>query len=362
MNVEKDGLKFYKEFINERLQENSVVDIFALLTKVKSLTFKTCATAIRVKVNDKVQELSEAVDLFAKCSIVSSTRDIDMPNIVGEYELSSIARSFMKADGEFNHGGEDKSELVHSICSHVGSSAFVDIEKFLINVSVIDAMQVLPKLKKPDHIRTFNELAKVFLDRILDISSGSRTIIVAFDEYRQNSLKGDTRKIRKGKKIPVQYEVNDKTIIDGITMAELLSHELTKKYLSIYFQKYLNTYFFNQSQFSYILAGNGETTGSFIDNVVKNNHEEADTLMVHCLTYINPGETVLIHSNDTDVFVLFVSLLKKLTCDKAIMKWTEDTYIDLTKINNELENRSEALLDLHALTGNDIVERFSGKK
>ena len=31
-----------------------------------------------------------------------------MPKIVGEFELSSIKRSFMKDDGEFNSGGENK--------------------------------------------------------------------------------------------------------------------------------------------------------------------------------------------------------------------------------------------------------------
>ena len=93
-----------------------------------------------------------------------------MPKIVGEFELSSITRSFMKADGEFNSGGENKEEIVHAICKFVPNSILKDIEE--VNVSVIDAMQVVQKLHKPDYVKTFKDLAQVFIDKIIDMSSG----------------------------------------------------------------------------------------------------------------------------------------------------------------------------------------------
>ena len=84
--------------------------------------------------------------------------------------------------------------------------------------------------------------------------------------------------------------------------------------------------------------------------------------MVHCVTHFAlPVGTALIHSNDTDVFVLFVSLLQDLPCQKIIMKWSNDMFIDLTKINVELHRRSSELIGLHSFTGNDVVEKFSGK-
>ena len=63
---------------------------------------------------------------------------------------------------------------------------------------VIDVMQVVQTLHKPDYLKTFKDLAQVFTDKIIDTSSGSTTIIVAFDEYRTRSLKAATREKRTG--------------------------------------------------------------------------------------------------------------------------------------------------------------------
>ena len=87
-----------------------------------------------------------------------SSRYIDMPKIVGEFELSSITRSFMKDDGEFNSGG-GKEELVHAICIFVPNSIFKKIEEIDVCVCVIDAMQVVQELHKPDYVKTFKDLA-----------------------------------------------------------------------------------------------------------------------------------------------------------------------------------------------------------
>ena len=45
-----------------------------------------------------------------------------MPKIVGEFELSSVTRSFVKDDGEYNSGGENKEVLVYAICKFVPTS------------------------------------------------------------------------------------------------------------------------------------------------------------------------------------------------------------------------------------------------
>ena len=123
----------------------------------------------------------------------------------------------MKADGEFNSGGENKEELVHAICKHVPNSILKEIEE-VINVSVIDAMQVVQKLHKPGNVKTFKDLAQVFSEKIIGMSFGCTTDIVAFDEYRTRSLKAATRKKRTGRKIPIQYSVNNLTIIEGVSM------------------------------------------------------------------------------------------------------------------------------------------------
>ena len=82
------------------------------------------------------------------------------------------------------------------------------LENLFIIKSVIDAMQVVQNLQKPDNVKIFKDLAQVFVERVICTSSGCTTIIVAFDEYRPPSLKAAMRKKRISKKIPVQYSVN----------------------------------------------------------------------------------------------------------------------------------------------------------
>ena len=95
-------------------------------------------------------------------------------------------------------------------------------------------MQVVQKLIKPENGTTFTHLADVFIDKILFMSPGCTSVVVAFDEYRKISLKAATRKKRTGKKLPIQYAVNESTIIEGITMKELLSHLHQARFITIF--------------------------------------------------------------------------------------------------------------------------------
>ena len=54
----------------------------------------------------------------------------------------------------------------------------------------------------------------------------------------------------------------------------------------------------------YIIAGNNTTELSYQQPQLSNNHEEADTLMIHCLTItpLRGSDKVLVYANDTDVF------------------------------------------------------------
>ena len=74
----------YDEYISERLQGDCNVYIFSPLKKVNAPIFKKSGNTKRINANGKIYELKDYVDLFAKCLIVSSSRYIEMPKIVGE--------------------------------------------------------------------------------------------------------------------------------------------------------------------------------------------------------------------------------------------------------------------------------------
>ena len=68
----------------------------------------------------EVMQIKESRNLFAKCSLVASTSEIDMSDAVGNYELTAVPHSLMTPDGLQIHGGERKADLFHCIVEDVG--------------------------------------------------------------------------------------------------------------------------------------------------------------------------------------------------------------------------------------------------
>ena len=80
-----------------------------------------------------------------------------MENIVCNYELTSAPRSFFD---DLNHGGEGKSKLVHVIRD---AAEDVPMPTELEAYVVIDAMQLVQRLKKTNEMSTFQDLAAAFI-------------------------------------------------------------------------------------------------------------------------------------------------------------------------------------------------------
>ena len=88
------------------------------------------------------------------------------------------------------------------------------------------------------------------------------------------------------------------------------------------------------------------------------NHEEADVLMVSfMIDAVRDGNKVIrILSDDTDVFVILIFWVRKLSI-KALVpmeKW-DGTVLNVNDIVAALGDRSLQLLGMHAVTGCDIV-------
>ena len=58
--------------------------------------------------------------MFARCAVLKGKRDIDMKMVVGDYELMTVPRSLMTADGMLIPRHVGKSELVDEIMSECG--------------------------------------------------------------------------------------------------------------------------------------------------------------------------------------------------------------------------------------------------
>ena len=68
-----------------------------------------------MKVNDKTKELRGNCNLFARCALIQGKRNIDMKDMIGNYELTVFPKSLFSSDGSLLDGGKSKSDAVTDI-------------------------------------------------------------------------------------------------------------------------------------------------------------------------------------------------------------------------------------------------------
>ena len=167
------------------------------------------------------------MNFFAKCAVISSTREIGINEIIGNYELSSVDLSFMQLDGELNNGGDAKSmtRLVDTICKSISNSKIkLESGDVTFDLVAID-MQVVHKMTKTPQIKTFRDFTNSFNAEIDILISAAKS----FDTYLEVSLKDAVRCYRIGTAIPVQYTVEETIDIEILSVKEILSHNLTRR-------------------------------------------------------------------------------------------------------------------------------------
>ena len=106
-------------------------------------------------------------------------------------------------------------------------------------------------------------------------------IILVFDTYRVDYLKSATRDKRRQGKASIQYQVRvqDDPNIRHIPMSRFLSHDKTKADLTDYLAAKILEY--RGSSKLIITSASGHTRSNKDLVFEENNHEEADTLLIH---------------------------------------------------------------------------------
>ena len=274
VNCELTGTKLYEEFVKERLQPDSTVNILAPVKKVKLKPLSNCNAKKTIKIKDKIVELGQNCNLFAKCSILAQKPDIDVERIVGHHELSTVPRSLMNTDGSLLDGDEGRSQLVKTLKTESGTSSHPLINDF--DCIAIDAMCLLNQMTKPTWVKTGKDLASSFCKRVDDIAMSAIILLVAFDTYKNVSPKNVARAKRQTKKVSRQYEITSPTH-QKLSMKDLLSHNSTKQSLANFLLESLVAYLISQS-INYVVAGNSKSLSSFREPS-ENNHEEGGTLI-----------------------------------------------------------------------------------
>ena len=171
---------------------------------------KNSNTKAHYVTDGKLHWLEGHCDLFRTIAVLNTVSDsnINIKEIIGNYECFSLARSFFDASGLSNHSGCAEWDLVHAVCNYLSANRsvarytrcrsdivvidIVVIDIAVIDVVVIDAMSAIFRLPKSTKFKSFQMLSSSFM---------------ASYSYCEKSLTALTRERRKGHHLSVQYDV-----------------------------------------------------------------------------------------------------------------------------------------------------------
>ena len=370
LGTEERGRTAYCNFVKERIQGQN--NLWDKMTKVKVLGWNAGCTTIKVASGSTEVNLKASNFMMARLLVITrSTREIDLKEVIGNYEFSTTNSMLMKADGSL-HPCEDKSQLIHQLEALVADEPVTEepspeevaiLEQTCI---VFDGMAVVNELiVAKESIKKCSDLANYFVNAIDRKSSDYSISCVVFDNYSiQASMKYNTRQRRTGgrsSRTP-DYKIDDSTKINDFTT--FLRSTKTKELLTLYLaQKVAENCKSQVTTVTHLGVSTNQSPADIVD--LNSSQEEADTLLILYAAEIHKsGFHVHIYASDTDVLVLALSELPQLGSEATVIMGTSTNrrHVKLQPIYNVLgASKVSALRGLHAISGCDTTGRIYGK-
>ena len=109
----------------------------------------------------------------------SAGRKVDLPSIL-KHELMPVPLSLSETNGTLRSG--DKHLLAEELTSGVRCPA--EVELVGRSTLIIDGHALIQVLGKPTTPHTFGDLARIFVERVLQMGLAYDRIDITFDRYR----------------------------------------------------------------------------------------------------------------------------------------------------------------------------------
>ncbi|KAK3732423.1 hypothetical protein QZH41_018359, partial [Actinostola sp. cb2023] len=353
-NIEKLGHDQYTTFVKERFvdQKKPITDP---IKRNKLWMFSRPPAKAPSKKQAQVTALKEDCVLFSRLYIACQSREGDLHDFF-KHENQPCPPS-LSQQGQLRQG--NKADLVKCL---TGTTEVVECPQ--VDAKVIDGA-VIVQMLNPKTASTFREyVATVFIPYVISQLRSAQRIDIAWDTYKDDSLKSGTRdrrgsgarrRVALSVKIPPNWKsflrVNEnKTELFRLLAEEVIDIDAQgKEVYSTYGNEVLSN-----------------TARAALDGLQPCNHEEADSrIFLHVHDAALQHRRILIRSVDTDVFVLAVAQMQRIP-DKelwlAFGTGKQFRYFPIHVIARSLgPQRSLALPVFHALTGCDTVSFFGGK-
>ncbi|XP_047992980.1 uncharacterized protein LOC125231567 [Leguminivora glycinivorella] len=366
LNIEANGAKLREQFISECT--NSSERFEKAIPKVKIMNFSTEISNKTVKSGHKVQEIKMQRDLFGRMLGLSLDHKIDMEKMLC-YPITPLPMSMCHLDGSVHK--TDKSAIVKCLeklydCTETPKT---------LDVVIVDGFFLLHIIH--DIPATFGGISQKIL-RILTSFKAPRVDII-FDEYFSPSIK-DYERVRRNEQRTIEFNITGPSQtrptdfmkeLNNIKFKQsfvkfLIEHWATPEIIPIIGNSLIKLNY--DSCYSYI-ANNGSIEMTIDENMACDNHEEADTKIVHHVCKLETyGKTnVLLKTSDTDVLIIMLGNIDHLQSDDLEIFMELGTgnskrCINITKLHTKLGlSLCKSLPGFHAITGCDYNPSFFQK-
>jgi len=168
--------------------------------------------------------------------------EIDLKESISEFELAALPRSLFNSDGDLRHfvGKSKLMNFLENLLPQQLSDRQTEQHHDEGSVVIIDGMAIIQSMGKPTWVQTDRDLANHFLEIIDNRSKECEDVQVIFDRCDiPNSLNERTRQFRQGSSRPMVYHISDDVVIEKITLKQLLSSNINKESLAIYFASHI---------------------------------------------------------------------------------------------------------------------------
>lgn len=370
------GTTIADNFVSHLASDN-LKSFYAPIPRSNIKTMKEMNKKVKIK-SKNVSVKGET--MYLRLLAVSAIKKVPLQRVMA-LENAPVPMSIFDDDGTMVTC--NKSDTIHKLEELIPGDKITGLDKH-VDAVIYDGNAVIQSLPAPSTTLpiTFQDVASRFLSHVThstqDISTDVIQIHIAFDVYRENSTKSQTREKRteKSGKTYSAYEIRPSTKVPAEYWKQFLAIPENKAHLAALYIDYMkekkgNLTTANQSL--YVSVGEDEdgimiTRSAVLPALdIISNQEEADTrLVLHTCAVANTGaKVIVVCSPDTDVLLLLLYYWPKINTEVYFLtgkggKYTTVTryipvhtlYDCLTKLQHSL------LLPLYCITGCDTVSAF----
>jgi hypothetical protein len=334
---------------------------FDPIRRVKLRTFSELKRVVVAKGTDKEIVLTADNRLFGHMLLIAQNRKLSMQEVLS-YPLGPKPWALVNALGTLRKTSKA------SLSTHLEKEiAFRDLPNGP-KTTIIDAMGIVQKVKGEN--RTFGEMSQHILNLVLNDGRGSQRIDIVFDVYKDQSIKSAERILRGAKDGLLFHEIKAGHRIKN--WKRLLANSESKNRLTIFLaESWKEESTRKMLGDTTLVVTSGEQcfqiTRDSVEEVTElfSTQEEADTrLALHAKHAIGTNRHVIVISDDTDVFVILLSLQPAIG-QRLLLRRGKKNHIRLIDIQRLAciigRGVCTALIGVHAWTGCDTVSAFAGQ-